>query len=135
MRIKTLDRWRLPSQITALFLAMLCCAPSTSRAEGAKLEVVGYGVKACPAYLEAFQGWDDGVDEGILEYARYREWLAGLVTGLTLALGEDVLQGIGIESAMRRIRVDCEEQRESDFFGASMRLVRILSDRGEAPKE
>ena len=135
MGIKNLDTRSIPGRAAALLLALLWTCAAPTRAEEGKLEVIGYGVKDCTAYLEAFKGWEEGRDDGVLEYVRYREWLAGLVTGLTLAVGEDVLQGIDMESAMRRIRVDCDERRESDFFGASMRLVRILSEGSEPPKE
>lgn len=115
-----------------LLLLSLC---STASVAGEKLDVVGYGVKGCPQYLAAYEGWETGVDAEILEYIRYREWLAGLVTGLTLATGMDVLRGIDVESAMRRIQLDCDERGESDFFGASMRLIRLISEPVEGSTE
>ena len=115
-------------------LALLFTAAPAAADEGG-LQVLGYGVKGCDAYLAAFEGWEQGVDAGIIEYARYREWFAGLVTGLTLAVGVDVLAGTDVEAAMRRLQVDCDERRESDVFGAAMRLVRLLSGAGGDSEE
>ena len=111
----------------ALVLTILWSFSPTAALADEKLHVIGYGVKSCAEYLTAFEGWDEGVESGILEYIRYREWLAGLVTGLTLATGEEILRGVDVEGAMRRIQVDCDERRESDFFGAGMRLIRLLN--------
>lgn len=61
-------------------------------------------------------------------YRAYREWLAGLVTGLNLATGRDVLQGAELDAAMIRIRANCERHPADDFFNASMRLIKSLED-------
>jgi len=53
--------------------------------------------------------------------------LTGLVTGLSLATGSDVLRGVDVKGAMRRIQVYCDEHPTEDFFIASMDLVRTLS--------
>ena len=121
---------RLYVLLTALFYLF-----SHAAFGGEKLQVIGYGVKSCNEYIAAFEGWEAGVDSEILEYLRYREWLAGLVTGLTLATGEDVLRGVSVESAMRRLHVDCDESRESDFFGSTMGLIRALSAPADGPPE
>lgn len=90
-------------------------------------EVLGYGVKGCDEYNTTFSGWESGQAEAIEEYLHYRDWLAGLVTGLSLATGSDVLRGVEIRGAMRRIQVYCDEHPTEDFFIASMDLVRTLS--------
>lgn len=90
-------------------------------------QVLGYGVKGCRDYMLAFREWEKGSEEYILEYLRYRGWLAGLVTGLSLATGLDVLKGVEPDGAMRRIQVYCDDEPNDDFFNASMRLIRALS--------
>jgi hypothetical protein len=90
-------------------------------------QVLGYGVKGCDHYNVVFEGWENGQGDQIAEYIRYRDWLTGLVTGLSLATGSDVLKGVEIKGAMRRIQVYCDEHPTDDFFTASMDLVRILS--------
>ncbi len=136
MRKNKFYRRAFAARAWLVVLAIFFGAPPAAADEGG-LQVLGYGVQGCDAYLAAFDGWEQGGDAGIIEYARYREWFAGLVTGLTLAVGVDVLAGTDVEAAMRRLQVDCDERRESDFFGAAMRLVRLLSgaggDDGEAP--
>ena len=90
-------------------------------------EVLGYGVRMCPAYVAAFAGWEANDAAGIIEYQRYREWLAGLVTGLSLATGDDVLRGVEVKGAMRRIQILCEEDPQQDLFTTTMGVVRTLS--------
>lgn len=90
-------------------------------------QVVGYGVKSCEEFNVVFEGWENGQGDQIAEYIRYRGWLAGLVTGLSLATGSDVLSGVEINGALRRIQVYCDEHPTEDFFTASMDLIRILS--------
>lgn len=68
-----------------------------------------------------------GDEAAIFEYLRYRSWLAGLATGLSLATGIDVLKGVEITGAMRSIQVYCDEHPDDPFFGASMDLIRSLS--------
>jgi hypothetical protein len=63
-------------------------------------------------------------------YRRFQEWLAGLVTGLNLATGEDVLQGAALDAALLRIRANCERDPNDDFFNASLRLLRALGESG-----
>jgi hypothetical protein len=90
-------------------------------------QVLGYGVKGCDHYNLVFEGWENGQGDQIAEYIHYRNWLTGLVTGLSLATGSDVLKGVEIKGAMRRIQVYCDEHPTDDFFTASMDLIRILS--------
>ena len=87
----------------------------------------GYGVNSCDAYVAAWNGREQGIDEHIAEYRRYEDWLTGLVSGLNLATGQDVLVGVTVDSAMRRIYLYCDDHRKDDFFTAAMDLVRMLS--------
>jgi len=87
----------------------------------------GYGVKSCDNYAAAWKGREEGVDRQIAEYRRYEDWLTGFVSGINLATGQDVLVGVEIDSAMRRIYLHCDENRKDDFFASTMDLVRLLS--------
>lgn len=86
----------------------------------------GQGAKSCAAYLASRPG--PGTPAGIAseEYRLYRQWLAGLVTGLNLAVGRDVLAGGELDAAMLRIGALCEKQPQEDFFNTSLRLIRSL---------
>lgn len=92
-----------------------------------KVALLGYGVKSCDDFIQAWNEREEGVDRGIAEYRRYEDWLSGFVSGLNLATGQDVLRGAQIEGAMRRAQVHCENKRKDDFFTATMDLVKLLS--------
>jgi len=111
----------------ALLLLLVVVQPGMAET---KPQILGYGVKTCPDYVMVFEGWENGDGPAIAEYLRYRSWLAGFVTGLSLATASDVLKGVEIKGAMRRIHVYCDENPDSDFFVASMDLIRILSGLG-----
>ncbi len=114
------------SQLRALF-PLLCLLFATG-VQAAKMPPLwGYGVKSCHHYAVAWSGREEGVEAEIAEYRRYEDWLAGFVSGVNLATGQDVLVGVSIESAMRRIHLYCDEHRKVDFFSATMDLVRLLS--------
>jgi len=105
-----------------LVVALLTPAANSARAE--KMPPIwGYGVKSCSQYLAA--GDADG--GGRAELLRYEDWLTGLVSGLNLATGMDVLKGVDIDTALRRIRAHCRGNKKDDFFTAAMDLVRMLS--------
>jgi len=87
----------------------------------------GFGTKPCKDYLVAYQGWQKGDDAATGEFLRYRDWLAGLVSGLSLATGEDVLHGTELQDTMGDIRKQCEQKQDGDFFDATMAIVRALS--------
>lgn len=87
----------------------------------------GYGVKTCQAFLAAAEAQGDGGEASAVEYRRYEDWLTGLISGLNLATGQDVLVGADIDSAMRRIGAYCRGHTDQDFFTAAMDLVRTLS--------
>ena len=92
-----------------------------------KPALFGYGVKSCDDFIKAWDEREKGIDQGIAEYRRYEDWLAGFVSGLNLATGQDVLRGAQIEGAMRRAQVHCDNKRKDDFFTATMDLVKMLS--------
>jgi len=84
----------------------------------------GYGVRSCTDYEQASAAADAGDPA---EYQRYQDWVTGFISGLNLALDEDVLSGSGIETLMRRTLSHCKAHPTDDFFTASMELVRLLS--------
>lgn len=85
----------------------------------------GYGVKRCRDLIAVAPAvGTESVANA--ELGRYREWLAGLVTGLNLATGLDVLKGAELEAALTRIRGHCEGHPEDDFFNASLGLIKSL---------
>ena len=110
-----------------LLITQLVMLAPVYPAETQRPQIRGYGVQSCAAYLEQFDGWERGEEAGIVEYLRYRAWFSGLVTGLSLATGSDVLRGVEVKDAMRRLRVYCSEHTTEDFFAASKDLIRTLS--------
>ena len=119
--------FRPVARFSAKLLLLLLLLPFGSSAEDGRPQVLGYGVNTCATYIAAFNGWERGEESAIVEYLRYREWFAGLVTGLSLATGREVLSGVEVKDAMRRLQVYCGDNREEDFFRASMTLLRTLS--------
>ncbi len=106
---------------TALLLALLV-VPGAAPWAGQPLW--GYGVRACGDYLKAAEAADNG-DKS--EMQRYEDWLGGFFSALNLALGEDVLRGSGVRSAMRGTRDYCRAHADQDMFNAAMDHVRSLS--------
>lgn len=96
-------------------------------AAGSLPPVWGFGVQSCAAFVTAADGHGQDLDLARWEYRRYEDWLTGLVTGLNLATGRDVLAGADIATALRRMQAHCRGHPEQDFFTAAMDLVRLLS--------
>ncbi len=92
-----------------------------------KPQVWGYGVKSCQDYTATLDSGGRLNPEMSVEYYQYQAWLEGLITGLSLATASDMLQGVGMESAMQRIGVYCDDHRSADFFQASMNLLKSLT--------
>ncbi|MBV5309475.1 hypothetical protein [Chromatium okenii] len=93
----------------------------------------GYGMKPCADFLAAAPADALSIPLADEDYRRYREWLAGLVTGLNLTTGRDVLRDAELDAAMIRIRVLCAARPDDDFFNASLRLIRSLGQLDAAP--
>lgn len=97
-------------------------------AHGAAAPILwGYGVKSCRDFVAASPGAGAPAAVEGEEYRRFREWLAGLVSGLNLATGSDVLAGAELDAALTRIRAHCQTHPADDFFSAGMALIRSLS--------
>jgi hypothetical protein len=108
-------------------LAATSVAPGTPK-------VWGYGVKSCADFVTTSNGFESGNRKEVAEYLSYREWFSGLVTGLSLATNNNVLEGADIKGAMRRLRQHCEERPGDDFFQASSTYLRLLSSPGDKSK-
>ncbi len=114
---------RIMTCMSVLALLLLPCA---SLAESLP-PLWGYGVKSCDDYVRAWQGKEAGQEADITEFRRYEDWLTGYISGLNLATAQDVLVGVNMEGAMRRIHLYCDDHRKHDFFTSTMDLVRLLS--------
>ncbi len=123
MALIPISRPRWPRSPSA-WLGVLLLASAPGQAADAPT-LWGYGVKPCSAFLAATPEVPDALRDE--EYRLYREWLAGLVSGLNLATDSDVLRGAEIEAALGKIRAECRKSPGSDFFGASVGLIKSLS--------
>ncbi len=85
----------------------------------------GFGVRSCDDLALSEQQWEKGEDEGALAYMRLQEWMAGFVSALSLATGEDVTRGAGSEGMVRQVVDFCRrpENRDQDVFSATMQLI------------
>jgi hypothetical protein len=120
--VRTHNRPSVATTLLALGLILLPLGAPRA-AEGPILW--GYGVKGCRDFLNVAPA--PGAEAiGNDELLRYREWLAGLVTGLNLATNLDVLKGAELGAALTRIRAHCEAHPEDDFFNASVTLLKSL---------
>ncbi len=113
------------STVRAILFILIVISTSV-QAEGVTPKVWGYGTKSCSSYVAAYKAKETGDQTTVWEYFRYRDWFAGLVSGLTMATGIDVIQGVEPKSAMRRINLICEEDLGKDFFTASMEFIRLV---------
>ena len=102
-------------------------AAGSAIAEEKAAPLWGYGIKSCYQFVQARNGRERGEEEAIAEYRRYEDWLTGFTSGLNLATGMDVMVGVDIEGALRRIHLYCDDHRKADFFSATMDLVKLLS--------
>lgn len=116
-------------------LLILFVLSTSVQAEGITPKVWGYGTKSCKSYVEAYKAKESGKQEQVWEYFRYRDWLTGHVSGLTMATGIDVMQGVDPKSAMRRIKLMCEEDLGNDFFTATMEFIRVIGTSKSSEKK
>ena len=101
---------------------------TNSSAEGAPA-LQGFGVRSCDYLALSEQRWEKGEDEGALAYLRLQEWMAGFVSALSLATGNDVTKGAGTEGMVRQVVEFCRraENRDQDVFSATMSLIQERS--------
>jgi hypothetical protein len=126
-------RKRFLAGLTAWVVVALLALGASSQAVAARPQVWGYGVKGCPEFLRAALPVTPVGDGGAEEQVRFREWFAGVVTGLSLATDLDVLRGRGIEEAIERLRRICEARPGDDFFTAVNVLIGELNQPASAP--
>ena len=107
---------------------------ATVSAEDVTPKVWGYGTKSCTSYSATYKAWEAGKQDQVWEYFRYRDWLTGFISALTLATGSDVMRGVEPKSAMRRINLYCEENLGKDFFTATLEFIRIVGTDGQKAK-
>jgi hypothetical protein len=119
-----LYRRRIVVLVCTILLSLPLLA-ATSVAPGTP-KVWGYGVKSCADFTAAHRGSESGDKRETVEYLRFQEWFSGLVTGLSLATGKNILNGADVKGAMRRLQQQCEEQPQSDFFQAATNYLRLL---------
>jgi len=126
------DKFHLFVKSFSTGLLSLWLALGWGDASAGRPQVWGYGVKGCAEFLAAAAHADGGDGASGAEFQRYREWLAGAVTGLSLATDLDVLQGGGFDGVIQRLRKVCEGRPGDDFFTAVTALIRELNQ-AEAP--
>ncbi len=107
-------------------LLILAVLSTSVQAESITPKIWGYGIKSCSSYIEAYKAKESGKQEQVWEYFRYRDWMTGFISGLTMATGIDVMQGVEPKNAMRRIKLMCEEDLGKDFFTTTMEFVRVI---------
>ncbi len=110
----------------AILFIIVVLFSTSIQAEGITPKVWGYGTKSCSAYIAAYKVKESGDQAKVWEYFRYRDWLTGFISGLTMATGVDVMQGVDPKSAMRRINLICEDDLGKDFFAATMEFIRLV---------
>lgn len=108
----------------ALLLAAAAAPPLVSAQT--PLLLWGHGVKPCSDLVAVAPRGEAPAPMADPAYLLYREWLAGLVTGLNLATGRDLLGGAELDAALARVRDTCERFPEDDVFNASLRFIRSL---------
>lgn len=106
-----------------LFGVFLLFAVGAARAEPAPV-LWGYGGQSCARVVQASDGLERGNEAEIVDYGRFQEWVAGFVSGINLASGRDVLNGMALSVAMQRIEAECREDPRRDLFSAATALVR-----------
>ncbi len=121
--------------------AVLICAiifsmslPAATPVAPGTPKVWGYGIKSCADFVTVSKGFESGSMREVAVYLQYREWFSGLVTGLSLATANNVLEGADIKAAMHRLRLHCEEHPQDDFFQAATAYLRLLSSPDDRPK-
>jgi len=109
-------------RITIMLFLLLAATPVWSL----NASLYGYGVHSCDDLVASARQWESSEKEGegALAHVQLREWMSGFISGLSLALGNDVTRGAGVEGMMRQVVKQCTEHRQSDVFTATMELIK-----------
>lgn len=116
--------------IPVSYVAALLLLPAIVVAEKSGPPLWGYGVKDCPSFVEVWNKRSQESDAAA-EVQAYQDWLAGFISGLNLATGEDVVRGVGVTDLMRRIHAECDGKPKTDFFNATLSVVKVLQGVGD----
>lgn len=96
-------------------------------AAGPRPVLWGAGVDSCAQYARTWNEAQTGSEPAMLDISRYREWLMGLVSGLSVSTGLDLLHATEPAGALRRIAQICDEEPATDFYNAAMRMFGQMS--------
>ncbi len=89
--------------------------------------VLGIGAMRCQDFLETERVAGRGEVSAVARRIRYRSWLAGFASGLSLASGEDVLRGVPLEGVLRQLRYRCEKHPGRAIAEAATGLLAGIS--------
>ncbi|MBO8087649.1 MAG: hypothetical protein J7D61_16570 [Marichromatium sp.] len=120
------DRSRTGTSGAIVLMLVLALGASAAWGQAPSAALWGYGVKPCGEFLAVAPGAAAPTALADPEYLHYREWFAGLISGLNLATGGDVLHGAALDAALARVQAYCEADPRQDFFNAALRLLRTL---------
>lgn len=117
----------LPRLFLSICALITLLQPPAVAEEDATPLVWGYGTRLCSDYSALFQPGEKAPPPQPLELQRYRDWFTGMVTGLSLATGIDMLYGTNVDEAMERLNIQCSLQPSTDLFNASVLVLQRLS--------
>lgn len=110
------------------WFALLLLAISLNQAAAAESPTLwGVGVEGCVAYSQMHHDWRNQQPRGLEQYPIFREWFLGLISGISVASGLEILHGVAPEAALRRIAQICQDRPELDFFTATILFTKQLS--------
>ena len=109
-------------RLSIMLFLLLATAPVWSQ----NASLYGYGVRSCDDLVASARKWESSEteDAGALAHMQLMEWMSGFISGLSLALGNDVTRGAGVEGMMRQVVKQCTAHRQSDVFTATMELIK-----------
>ncbi len=126
------QEFKMPG-VLGCFLRIVMLLAVLPTAQAAEPQVWGYGVQGCAPYMETFIGQANKDPRAVSEFRLYREWLAGVISGMSAATAMDVLQGLELEEALKRLHALCQQQASEDVFTMAMTLVRERNTPNAAP--
>ncbi len=91
---------------------------------------IGIGAGSCQRLLETLRLADQGKVRAVANELRYRSWMAGFVSGLSVAGGEDVSRGVPLEGLMRQLRFRCQRH---PGHGIAETATGLLSETSRLP--